>query len=49
MLKMSLCVVIMLTSDLFFFCCPINLLANDRFTNVPLVRIMIPKVFSLDL
>lgn len=45
----SPCVILMLNSELFFFCCPINLLANDGFTNMPLVIIMIPKVSSLDL
>lgn len=48
MLDESLCVIIMLNSELFSFCCTTNLLANDRFTNMPLVRIMIPKVLSLD-
>lgn len=38
----------MLNLELFFFCCTINLLANDRFTNMALIRIMILKVFSLD-
>lgn len=44
----SLCVVIVLNSELFFFCSTINPLANDRFTNMPLVRIMILKVFRLE-
>jgi len=44
-----LCFILTLTSELFFFCCPIHLLANDTFTNMPLVRITIAKVSSLDL
>lgn len=45
----SLCVILMLTSELFFFCCTINLLVNDRSTNMLFVRIMISEVPRLGL